>query len=330
MPSLMTIAHELRATIIDHVLFTPYAPLTYPNHESHQPAPHDHEPRGWPYGLSHTYYPTDPIHYKPNASSLLLTNKQLHCEIRDRLSRRPLTYHIHNTIVNEADLYATWTCIPAIAGHIDNIKATFTIAGSQIAERGAQPSSVSVPGDVSKQEITWCFYSLLERFFSRGASPIASNNFSIPTANTQKKTYTIGHLEIDVQDTPLLPHQRIHPCGRNGCRGDPSLCLFVPDPGLEYVMDPEYLTSFLAEEIDELTDMYDSYGDILFEHVGRISLSHGGEVERTWDLDDILGMDDQPSLSANDQNAAKMELRKVRERQLPATRSALGNRLGKD
>ena len=290
MATLSSIPFDVRAIILDYVLFTPR--LILPGLNLRQAA-HDYPSTSWGDG-DDVLYLTDPGSSRPNSLDLLLTNHQLHEETKDRLTLHKTSYSLRIALLREKQLSPTWTCIPSLAHHIDIVNASFHIVGSTSTFRWP---TVFDQGCGSPPPIVWPFYELLERFFCRGASTPKPIMPGEAITRARRGRYTIGHLRIIVQSTKLEPHQRIHPngipkaCYATGFLSDEEKRNFVGEDGVEYLMDPEWLAQFLVHEMDMLLSMTchaTKYGCMLFESMEKISISCDGKTSGSWDLAEIM------------------------------------------
>lgn len=87
------------------------------------------------------YEPESPV---PAATPLLLANRQLRNETEKALERIPgqgRNYTLDLMMIEERELWPTWTHVPAYTQHLDSIDVTVRIVGSL---GSASPETISM------------------------------------------------------------------------------------------------------------------------------------------------------------------------------------------
>ena len=233
--------------------------------------------------------------YKPSSTALLLTNHQLHAETKDFLRRTPLRYALDVMVANELWLLPTWTCIPSLSSQIDIIEATFRVVTPNI-RRSVNIKSGFRRGDGDPGRMSWALYHLLTRFFELG--PAGPN--TTRKGKEKENPFIIHNLHINVETPTNLPdgaeieplepggmHHRVY--GRRYDDEEDSEDE-TGEPSKLY-MHPKYLSDFIIGELGGLLYMgYHTarYGAVLYERMGRISVSVDGELEREMDLGEMF------------------------------------------
>jgi len=139
-------------------------------------------------------------------------------------------------IVNEATLWPTWQCVPALSKHIDSITANFRICGTR--KKSNYPWGLYSAGCDDPPQNSWLFYSLLERFVRCG--PLAAR---VPSG-TSDREITIGTLIINIES-----------------------------PEDDRLLKPGLVLDFIRTYLGNLTTMnYHTakYGGFINERIGRI------------------------------------------------------------
>ena len=324
MASLLSLPVEVRASIIDLVVFSHREP-PHPSMLPKDRRPKDFESRSWDTLASIAGYGHDLYHHDANSSGLLLTNHQLCSETQHRLSREARCHELRVVLFNEEYLAPTWTLIPSVSAHVDRLTATFYPYGDPQSGR-----SIFRGGDGSPPMIEWQLYSLLERFLYRGPSPFSQS----PQSNRGlHRRYSITQLDINVITPPVLAPgcqlreyaaynyetRDVHEMRgrhRNGKETD------------GFTMAPEYLAEHIISALKTILCMsYHTawYGGILFDAIGTITVSINGELQHKSDLGEILadfplnGPDEtfRKQRQANFEEWRRYALRKRKQRGLP-------------
>lgn len=320
MANLMRLPSEVRALIIDLVIFSPRLVPSAPAPETKRKrAASDYDSRSWGSALQPRASYGPDLDYTANSTGLSLTSHQVRSETADRLSRRPVAYELDVVLVNEQYLDPTWNLIPSVSRHVDKITATFWPWGCAKKRRTAFSG-----GDGGPPSIDWQLYSLLERFLWLGASPLRSPQAPLP----RSKEYSIQLLEINVvapallaEDCKLIDYDAYMEWRDDHFRDS-------ADMADRCTMHPEYLARHIVLCIRKLLNMsYHTawYGGIWYDSVGTITVNVDGKLLEKFALGEMLADFplDGPYECFRKQRQAKFEdwrryaLRKRRERGLP-------------
>jgi hypothetical protein len=177
-------------------------------------------------------------------------------------------------IVDERELWPTWLSVPALTTRVDKVHAAFRLVGINQGQRSAFQIGCGGP-----PMITWCFYSILERFLRVGAKG--------PQSKKHDELVSIKLLEIDVRTSDVAP-EMLAP--KDTC-GPDKLRRLRKESGIDYLMHPGYLVNFICGDIERLLQMCchtAEFGGILFERIGTIKLMLDGEIHQEWELAKLL------------------------------------------
>ena len=164
MPHLLLLPREIRDIIISLVVTTPALPPVDATVESLRSQLRDIKYQCW-FGDNGVKYLVQMGSYRPNSAALLLTNHQLHDEVEYLLQKASVQYVLDVMLINERELWPTWTSIPILATQIDTVEVNF-----RIISQGQKGWSGFSSGSGGTPRIMWSFYSLLERFLKVGSS----------------------------------------------------------------------------------------------------------------------------------------------------------------
>jgi hypothetical protein len=203
MATFLTLSRELRDIILDFVLQTP----------SHKQINTSLSPQArealdgllWWTHAHRIKSETVTGYRRPESLSLPQTNKQIHCETKERLHRfgKYLTYKLDLAIVNKQELRPTWTQVPAQVKCIPEVSVT-------LRNHGTRRGRASVSGfahDGERAPLAWALLSLLDRSLLFG--PIARvhvyrNKKGTPFARENgKNKCAIQKLHIDIGKSTL-------------------------------------------------------------------------------------------------------------------------------
>jgi hypothetical protein len=292
MPSLMDIPRELRDQICIYAIHTPTAPpdLTQSFEQLVESRVQHRNPtlRAW---SDIVLYPTNSQSLE--STSLLLVNHQLHSETLSNLAlvANPPTYSLDIILLDEILLLPTWTNLPTSSTHIDTVNVTLRISGSYDPQKQFNRKTKTkgpyarfnrykgfAGGDGAGPAMSWQIYSVLERFIKagpRGETESADTN----------RHFTAKCIRIDVQ-TPegIAAEQFGLPVSRRYRGRNKEVEV--------HVLDPEYLSQFVKDDLNGLLGGYDSewfsYGKILLEHLDEIVLCKDGVEFMRWDIAERL------------------------------------------
>ena len=291
MASLMSIPQELRDRIIDFVLLDERSPpldpaSTKPSCWRRVKSETTEIRKSWHYGHENVLNEATPV--IPNASALMLASRRLHEQTTDAIARlypNGVKYTLDIMLVNERELWPTWTHVPAFRKHLAGVDVTIRPFGVDTS----QERSMFAIGDGSPREIVWCFYSLLQHFLYYGvASPWTSWKQQRPL---NRVNHTIKHITLNVvagESEDLLPEdtkeqqQAWWASHRNRHHNPPSPSERQVSVNEPLRLHPRWLATFIAGELRGLTYLsYHTaeYGRIIHEQIGSINvLSQSEEV----------------------------------------------------
>lgn len=289
MPSLLTVPRELRDNILSNVVCAYRPAPTSISEISQQDRKRVRRKR---HGAEATYHLINPSHYRPNASPLLLTCKQLHAETRDILKRNPLHYELDIKFLNERLFIPTWTFLPAASETVPSVRAVFQTVGTyEWPYPEPDKHARWTPPDIWRRyggepcPYVWDLYHLLVHFLNWGPVP--------PGTSRTKRRITIGRLEIDCvdpEDISLLPPKTV----TDWERFQASL---LHEQGVMDVhcptemLRPEWLADRLGGLLKWLLGVNyctAEYGKALYRRIGAIAISVTGEVVHELDLGQML------------------------------------------
>ena len=274
--TLLTIPPEIRDIIIETTLLSSRPPdvATAALAPSRQAAvktwdPHDFRNNpflAWDYGLYNVKFAKSRAYTTSNALPLLLTNHQLNAEAHSAIARlddKVRRYELDVMVVNERELWPTWTCVPVLTRHVEQVNVTFRLYASQSHESGYYALK---PGDGSPPSLLWCFYFILEHFLKRGPG----GTFGIGEKDKEicvkviNVAFAAGEGQQILQERPSW--QRVY----KGAK-----------VGTGRIMQPLWIAQMISDPLSSLLCMnYHTaeYGAILHERVGTIRVSVAGEL----------------------------------------------------
>lgn len=226
----------------------------------------------WSYGLRNVKFEENPT--DSNASSLLLTNRQLNVETRSvigRLDERVRSYELDVMVVNEREFWPTWIFVPVLTRCVERIDVTFRIYG-----RSRDVCSALAP-DGYPPRILWCFYFLLEHFLKRG------------TGSAEEKDKEVYVKVMNVDFVAGKGQEML---------GEEERTLWLFQRGVDRpiedtrIMRPAWLAGvFLSRLVLLLCMNYHTaeYGALLHERVGIIRVLIDGRLSNELDVGRALG-----------------------------------------
>lgn len=276
MPFLLKLPREVRNKILNFVIATPITPPQDPKDASKRMEFRKSDTqkiRGWFDGGGVKYAPAfNRIDLLPT----LLVNRQLYFEsisVIELLTTRHC-FEMDVMIVNEKELWPTWTSVPAPIARAEKVRASFRIFGINEESRGGFNGGAGGP-----PLITWSFYSLLARYLSLG--PIG---YPIKEAETG---ISIELLELNVwtPNGPLAPVEEMYDPFGDRIRQLRS------STSIEYLMPSSWLVEYMHHHIQRLLAMSPGttpYGGVLFERIGRIRILLDDKLCHEWNLAEEL------------------------------------------
>ncbi|GLI79351.1 hypothetical protein PoHVEF18_007682 [Penicillium ochrochloron] len=303
MSILLDLPFELRALIIEYVLYTPLSPPVTPL-ESEAMEYHDLEYRAWQGGGGKAYYHKSQSKTTfLNCLSLLLTNRQISTETRVILGNKngKVNYVLDVSVKNDLDVFLTWLSVPCLTTHVSTLYADVRVFGHIIEKRTVRNQL----GDGGRLGFHWLFYAALERFLRYG--PVGEkkrkgeNEAKPPRygygGNIQEfedRGMLIDTLVLDFSsaETELTfppedigyRHWWCRHWGRDRLPRDQGV---IPENLSSYTSRPEWLCEYLRGWISGLLAMSyhtSSYGMPLYEQIGTIRILVDGQLHTEFDL----------------------------------------------
>ncbi|KAL4800144.1 hypothetical protein BDV19DRAFT_171855 [Aspergillus venezuelensis] len=115
---LLKLPPEVRQLVIAHVLYDPRAPPAYPSKRKRMVCK-DISYMAW---VAKPYSARFETHSPSNCLPLLLTCTLLKQDTNAVLeTNKTPDYHLDISILNENDVFPTWTCVPQLTDHLDNL-----------------------------------------------------------------------------------------------------------------------------------------------------------------------------------------------------------------
>lgn len=306
MSPFLNLPFELRALIIEHVLYTPLSPPVTPL-ESEAMEYHDLEYKAWKGGGGKVYYHKQQSKdTSADSLSLLLTSRQLSTETRAILGhRRKIDYILDVSVKNDLHLFLTWLSVPCLTTHVSTLYANVRVFGHIIEKRTVRNQL----GDGRRLGFHWSFYAALERFLRYG--PVGeqkregeeeSKPFGYSwRPNIQEfedRGILIDTLILDFSSAERelrFPPEDIEynhwlwrHWGRDRLPRDQGV---VPENLSSYTSRPEWLCEYLRGWLSGLLAMSFhtfSCGMPLYERIGTIRMLVDGEVHCEFDLAALL------------------------------------------
>ncbi|KAL4899226.1 hypothetical protein BDW74DRAFT_183969 [Aspergillus multicolor] len=278
MASLLTLPTEIRSRILLHALNARRDPPSQPT-KDHRTLYDDIPYTSW---RVYVYQEDRETHTRPNSTAL------------------KINHTLDISMLNEVDLYPTWTCIPHLTTKISTLHATVRLFGHIITLNNAANQT----GDGGHLGFHWSFYALLERFLAYGAVPEKIDTDGRYAHNSHigshrhranplfpRRDIHIDELILDIRDAEKnmwFPDDEVtyRDWRRQHHNGwywhDESA---MPEALSAYKPRPEWIAIHLCREIMLLLSddyHYGPYGDILRRCVGRIRVVMGRKVVRAF------------------------------------------------
>lgn len=297
MSQFLNIPFELRALIIEHVLWTPLSPPVTPL-QSDGIEYSDLRYKAWLGGESKVYYNKQQSMATPSSClSLLLTNHQISTETWGILRRMKVDYILDISVKDDLYLFLTWLSVPCLTTHISTLYANVRLFG-HIIEKSTIRLQLGTGGRLG---FHWSFYAALERFLRYG--PVGDKK-----CNTDEEDEPVEYrrnmeefegcgmlidtLVLDFQSAELelaFPPEDVtyehwrsrHWGGDYRDQSETSQTLS------SYTTRPEWLCQYLQDWIGGLLHMSyhtSEYGQPLYEHIGAIRMLVDGQLRCEFDL----------------------------------------------
>ncbi|OJJ43902.1 hypothetical protein ASPZODRAFT_19202 [Penicilliopsis zonata CBS 506.65] len=250
--------------------------------------------KSWCFGPSNVKY--DKREIKNNLfgtlHSLLLVNHQIAAETRAVLTRSRKEYTLDLRVVNEKEVWPTWTMIPAPYRHLDKVTATVRLFDSGNSQQTRAIDRYFHTGDRTPPKITWCFYTVLERFLRCGplapSLPFISRFLARPIGFDQG--FTIKTLVLDFLSPPPPPPKNPKETVKDGA-SDLATSNEQESVDSMVLYKADWLANFVQMYMNALLMMSyhtAAYGGILYERIGNIELRVDGELLKAVPLDKTL------------------------------------------
>jgi hypothetical protein len=227
----------------------------------------------------------------PNATNLLLVNRQIHSETLQAIKRlNARTLELDVIILDEILPLPTWIHVPTSSTSLDKVNVTFRISGRYDRRKEKRDSSNSSHSyskygffkgfrgsDGSGPAMDWQTYSILERFIRAG--PVGT-----VSADHAHRHMTVKSLVINVETPPGIDEVEFSaPRSSNFRRVNNDAALTV--------LDPAYLARSINGNMRGLLGCgheWFRYGQILYEHVNTVTIQVNGEDLNVLDVAERL------------------------------------------
>ncbi|KAI9036921.1 fungal specific transcription factor domain-containing protein [Aspergillus affinis] len=211
--------------------------------------------------------------WKSAPRTLRLVNRKL-AEIERRRFSKSSNYALDVMLVNETELWPTWTSLTPPCENVNKLEATFRIIGTGPT---SDVRKFFLPCVIGGPSIVWCFFYLFERFLQYG--PLAENpEFNPPVSD--RHPFTINELTLNVE-TPngMIFSPRMSYENWLDIRDDDHpYTPYIWDPKMveKPMMRPAWLVSLISDYIGYALDMEDrflkKFGHILHKCIGTVRI----------------------------------------------------------
>lgn len=291
----LTLPFELRALIIEHVLFTPLSP---PAIAPFQSGGYDFKDLGYkiwsgaPCNLK-TYYRSQSMSACSSDLPLLLTNRQVSAETQMILGGIKIDYVLDILVKDDSTLVQTWLSVPCLTTHISTLYANVRLFG-HIVEKHVARKRIAMGARLG---ILRSFYSALEQLLRDGAAARKSHKDGPHSGLSNAKDFAdrgilIDTLVLDFQSAELdlafppesvtYTHWTKRHLGRD--HRDQSE---TSETLSSYTTRPEWLCERLQGWINSLLHMgyhTSRWGSPLYERIGTIRMLVDGQLHCEFDL----------------------------------------------
>ena len=230
----------------------------------------------WDYGIRKVKFEKPGAYILSNALPLLLTNRRLNAETRSTIARlgdKVGCYKLDVMIVNEGELWPTWTCIPVLTRHVEQVNVTLRLYAGQHLESG-----YSAPGDGSPPSLLWSSYFILEHFLKRG--PVGTFGIGEKDKEICVKVINMAFTAGEEQQIKMLEERPLRERIERAAGMDNTR-----------IIQPLRIAQMISRGISELLSMYYStaeFGAILYERVGIIRVLVDGEIPTELNIARVL------------------------------------------
>ncbi|KAH7106504.1 hypothetical protein BKA62DRAFT_687330 [Auriculariales sp. MPI-PUGE-AT-0066] len=162
----------------------------------------------WDYGVANIMW-DQKSQTTPNAVPLLLVNRMFASATRRAVellvASNRLVYKLDVVLVDERELWPTWTSVPVICPVVDRLAVTIRIFGADSDLRGNETEPTPrqrkfwalSPGHNSPPKLVWCFFYLFQHILCNGPS----------TRAKQISPLVIRHAIVNIMPFPGSPDQ---------------------------------------------------------------------------------------------------------------------------
>lgn len=282
---------ELRALIIEHVLYSQASPPVAPPLRSDAVKFKDLEYTAWGGSAYYTQQSTASI---LNSLPLLLTNRQIATETRSILKSRKADLILDISMLDEVALFLTWLSVPCLTMRVSTLHVNVRLFGPIISQHAVRCQM----GDGGRLGFHWTFYAALERFLRYG--PVGEKRHSLkgedepPYPRREVREFkdrgiTIDTLVLDFQSAELdlsLPPDNVtyqswrfwHMARYSTVHGESSETLS------SYTPRPEWPLEYLRDWISGLLNNTPRYGQLLYDRIGKIQMRIDGQPHSEFDI----------------------------------------------
>ncbi|KZW01811.1 hypothetical protein EXIGLDRAFT_829742 [Exidia glandulosa HHB12029] len=223
--------------------------------------------------------------HPPNADGLLCTNRQLAYETRAIIQRLNPEYKLDLLLVDEAQLWPTWTCLPVSAHFIDRVHVSTASTGEPAS--GAWVWSYRAP-----PKRMWAMYFLLELYLVLGFT-----YHHLDVDRHSQRSIVVRNIFLDFNDLCDTPAGHMVSSANNV-----RTCMATPDESLA-ALHPDYFTwrrrtvqgAVGPGPVDcHTTAPCIRSAGVLYRRAGVIGIAIRGDVVETFDVAVALSLLDVP------------------------------------
>ncbi|KZW01836.1 hypothetical protein EXIGLDRAFT_760438 [Exidia glandulosa HHB12029] len=195
LPCLLTIPPELRHDIIERVLlYERLPPRDVAAERANREFAPQYAPAESPWDIASWVFLERSVQ-PPNVDGLLCTNRQLMYETRAIIQRLNPEYKLDLLLVDKAQLWPTWTCLPVSAHFIDRVHVSIASIGE--SSRGSWLWSFRGP-----PTSMWALYGLLYSYLEHGLTPSDNDDEGQSRRPIVVRNITLDFIDLRVRDAP--------------------------------------------------------------------------------------------------------------------------------
>ncbi|KAF8848246.1 hypothetical protein BDZ45DRAFT_733054 [Acephala macrosclerotiorum] len=281
-PSLLTLPRELRDQILHLIVSSRQTPQRDASTLPLRTNLHDFKTRSWFPGAFVLYVcHGNRIAHFPT----LLVDCQLHTETLEAIEKLKdrREYELDVLLVNEQELWPTWTYMPKWLRRVEQVYARFRICG--VFRKGRYGNCLqryenAFEGPES-HSIRWGLWNLLERFLRLGAVGQRARR------NRTDKNIVLENLVIDVWSPQISKEEKKATRGRT----HHEIVQLRNSTRNEYLTTARNVAVEIGSELYHLLRMCyhsASYGRLLYERIGNIKVLVDGRLRREFNLAEML------------------------------------------